>query len=256
MATTSTFFNNFSHTETQNLLDSLVVESIRIHGQDCFYIPRRRDTFDSLLTEDDTSYFNIAYQIPMYVRTAEGFMNSEALFTQFGLEIRPQIVLSVSRKEFEDGINSLEGALIRPREGDLVYFPINRRLFEIKFVDDKPFFYQHGKLQMYDLSCELFEYSHELFTTGISEVDEVYQKLSINAYDYAIRTEDEKALLTEAGDILVYETYETNQDTYDPLADNDIIETESDRDNANTNLSVIDWSETNPFSDSNDGGKW
>lgn len=220
---TSTFFNNFEHTETQRLLDSLVVESIRIYGQDCYYVPRRRDSFDDLLSEDDTSYFDTAYSIPMYMRNAAGFVGSEALMTNFGLEIRPQIIMSVARFEFDNVITALENDIKRPNEGDLVYFPINNRTFEIMFVDDKPFFYQHGKLQMYDLTCELFEYSSEIFTTGIAEIDRIHT------------------------------TYTANTDTFviqnDELADNTPIETESDRDGANT---LIDWSANNPF----DEGKW
>lgn len=226
MSTTSTFFNHYGYTETQRMLDSLVVEAIRIYGQDCYYVPKRRDTFDDIISEDDTSYFDTAYSIPMYMKNAEGFMNNEALMTNFGLEIRPQIVLSVARFEFDNVITALENALVRPREGDLVYFPINNRTFQINFVDDKPFFYQHGKLQMYDITCELFEYSGEVFTTGIAEID------------------------------IISDTYTANTTTFkipnDPLADNDPLETGSARDDANNTL--IDWSENNPFA--NNTNKW
>jgi len=244
MATTSTFFNNFAHSQTQNVLDDLIIECIRQYGMDCYYIPRRRDTYDNLLSEDDTSYYDTAYQIPIYLKSAEGFMNQEAFLSNFGLEIRPQAIFSIARAEFEREILSQESALIRPREGDLVYFPLNGRTFEIRFTDDKPFFYQHGKLQMYDITTELFEYSSEKFTTGIAEIDSIWTNFSINAYDYAILTPEGKALLTAEGNILVYPSMDQKQDIYDPLVDNDAIETIIDRDSAN---SVIDWSETNPF---------
>lgn len=253
MATTSTFFNNFGHTESQRLLDSLVVESIRIYGQDVYYLPWRQDTFDNLLSEDDTNYYDTAYAIPMYLKNAEGFINPEALMTNFGLEIRPNIIMSVARFEFDNEITTLENAINRPREGDLIYFPLNKRIFQINYVDDKPFFYQHGKLQMYDLTCELYEYSNERFQTGLAEIDDLWTNFSFNAYDYAILTSDGKAIATSDMDIITRSDLASNQDAYDPLADNDEIEIESDRDNANNSLSVIDWSETNPWAESDDG---
>jgi len=245
MSTTSTFFNNFDHNETQTLLDDLTTEAIRIHGQDCYYIPRRRESFDQLFSEDDTSYFDTAYQIPMYVLTAEGFLQNEAVITQFGLEVRPEIKLAVGRLEFDNEISTLEQALNRPREGDLVYFPLNKRTFQINFVDDKPFFYQHGKLQVYDLTCELYEYSNERFETGITEIDEIQSKLSFNAYDHGIIIGANGEIMTDhLGNIIVRETLEGNRETYDALTDNVVLEDLSDREGANT---LIDWDESNPF---------
>jgi hypothetical protein len=182
----------------------------------------------------------------MYVKTAEGFINPEALLTNFGLEIRPQVILSIARFEFDNQIHALEEVINRPREGDLIYFPLNKRSFQINFVNDKPFFYQHGKLQMYDCTCELYEYSNERFETGIEEIDEMYFNFSFNAFDHALLDHNGLALTDETGNILVRETLQDKEDEFDPLVDNTEIEEESDREGSNT---LIDWSENNPFSE-------
>lgn len=215
-------------------------------GLDMSYLPRRRDTFDPIYYEDDTSFFDTAYGIPIYVKTADGFMGQEAFISSFGLEIRPQIVLTVSRFQFENNILVEESDLLRPREGDLVYFPMNARLFEIKFVDDKPFFYQGGALQVYDLTCELYEYSGERFSTGILEIDSIETKLSTDIMEQGLHDRAQDMILDRAGSIIVPRSFGVNEDIYDALQINDQIEGESNASSNNT-TSLIDWSEDNPF---------
>jgi len=250
-STTKSTVNFYNHVGTQNLLDSLATESIRMYGTDMSYLPRRRDSFDEILGEDDTSYYDTAYGIPIYVKTAEGFMGQEAFMTNFGLEIRPQLILSVSRFQFENNIKSVEFALNRPREGDLLYFPMNHRAFEIKFVDDKPFFYQAGTLQMYDLTCELFEYAGERFSTGIAEIDSIQTRYSVDVYEFGIQNRNTEYLLNRNGDIITIRDFGANQDVYDPLQINDELQTSSNASSNNT-TSLLDWSETNPYSE----GTW
>lgn len=241
---TSTFFNNFGNSMEQELLEDLVVESIKIYGQDMYYLPRRRNNFDGVYYEDDISSFDTFYTIEMYIRSTEGFGGQGSFFSKFGLEIRDQVIFSVARRTFEVEITREEAELLRPREGDLIFFPLNKKCFEIKYVDNKPFFYQLGELQMYDLTCELYEYSNETLNTGIEDIDKLQKNFSMNAIDFGILTETNKVLKTNNGDYLVTSKFQDTIDSFDPLADNKRIGDEI------TDDSVIDWSESNPFADS------
>ena len=131
--------------------------------------------------EDDLSSFNTAYMIDMYIKNVEGFGGQGDFLSKFNLEIRDNITFCVARRTFNDDVGN-EEALERPREGDLIYFPLNNKIFEIKFVEHEAIFYQMGALQMYELQCELFEYSNERFNTGISDIDSVY----VSRYELAV----------------------------------------------------------------------
>lgn len=240
-------FNWYNHQGTQNLFDSLVTQAIQVFGQDMLYVPRRRDTFDSILGEDDTSYYDTVYGIPVYVKTAEGFAGQEAFMTNFGLEIRPQAVFSVARYQFELNVRSQEEIINRPREGDLMFFPMNNRVFEIKYVDDKPFFYQGGKLQLYDLTVELFEYSGERFNTGVPELDRIEVNFSVDIYRYAVRDRDGNIVLDRANNIATIREFGKNEDLYDPLSMNDEIQAYANNDSS---TSLI-WKEDNPWTNGN-----
>jgi len=248
--TTNPFFNNFGSSAEQELLDSIVVESIRQYGQDMFYLPRRENSYDGIYGEDDVPTYDTYYQIEIYIKSIEGFGGQGSFMSKFGLEIRDQIVFTIAKRTFENEIKEAESSLLRPREGDLIYFPLNKKVFDIKYVENKPYFYQLGELQMYDITCELFEYSNEKFTTGIAEIDDLQQNYSFNIYDYGILTQDNFVLTTEANTYLVTEEYNSILPAFDPLADNDRIEVESSRDTANT---LINWDETNPFGGASDG---
>ena len=165
---TSNFFSNFDHNNEQHLLQDLMVESIKIFGHDVSYLPRTKNNVDNLLGEDPTSSFTAAYPIEMYIKNTDGFAGEGAFVGRFGLEIRQQITFTVARRTW-DG----QGISTRPLEGDLIWFPMTNKLFEIQFVDHESVFYQLGKLPVYDLSCELFEYSDEDIDTGIDEIDKV-----------------------------------------------------------------------------------
>ena len=196
---TSNFFSNFDHNNEQHLLQDLMVESIKIFGHDVSYLPRTKNNVDNLLGEDPTSSFTAAYPIEMYIKNTDGFAGEGAFVGRFGLEIRQQITFTVARRTW-DG----QGISTRPLEGDLIWFPMTNKLFEIQFVDHESVFYQLGKLPVYDLSCELFEYSDEDIDTGIDEIDKVEVE---NAYavEYAfssnsgIFTTDETVTGTNSG---------------------------------------------------------
>ncbi len=228
------------------MLHSLIVESIRIYGQDVYYIPRTENSYDGIYGEDDTHSYDNALIIEMYIKSVEGFGGQGSFMSKFGLEIRDQVTFSVSIRAFENEITNLFAHIIRPREGDLIYFPLNKKCFQIKFVDKFQMFYPLGSLYLFDCQCELFEYSNEKFNTGIDEIDKLQQNFSFNTYDYGIETEDGYSLKTESGIILTVEQYEEQFEQFDPLADNIRIEEESQRETANTLLS---WDESNPFAE-------
>jgi len=172
------FFNNSVQSE-QNLYEDLVIESIAIYGQDLYYIPRTIIARDLVLNEDVISKFENSFKVEMYIESVDGFEGDGKLVSKFGLEIRDQVSLLVSRRRW----NTLVGRYLpdqsnRPREGDLIYFPMAFSLFEIKFVEDKKPFYQLGKIPIYKLVCELFEYSNQDISTGVNEVDDVQRVLS------------------------------------------------------------------------------
>lgn len=240
---TSTFFNNFGNSNETELLEDLVVESIRIYGQDMYYIPRRLGKFDSVYYEDAVSYFDKAYPLEIYIKSVDGFGGQGTFFSKFGLEIRDQAVFSIARRTFANEIQREESNLIRPRESDLIYFPLNKKCFEIKFVDNRPFFYQLGDLQMFDLTVELYEYSNEVFNTNIAEIDALQVELSTNVYDYGVVSENDEVMIGADGSILVESEYEASLNAADPLRNNEDIDFEiSDSD-------IIDWTESNPFAE-------
>ena len=155
------------------------------------------------------------------------------------------MTFSVATRTFKNEITNEESAIVRPREGDLVYFSLNKKLFQIKSVDNKPFFYQLGELPIFDMNCELYEYSHEEFYTGIAEIDDIQAKLSTELFDYAIVTEEGYALMTEEGHVIVVDdAFSENIETHDPTQDNDDIQTE-----ATANVMVFD--ESDPYAEGN-----
>lgn len=244
---TSTFFNNFGNSMEQELLEDLVVESIKTYGQDMYYLPRRRNNFDGVYYEDDISSFDTFYTIEVYIKSTEGFGGQGSFFSKFGLEIRDQVIFSIARRSFEIEVTREEAEMLRPREGDLLYFPLNKKCFEIKYVDNKPFFYQLGELQMYDLTCELYEYSNETLNTGIEDIDKLQKNFSMNAIDFGILAETNKVLKTNNGDYLVTQKFQDTIEDFDPLADNKRIGNEV------TDDDIMDWSESNPFGGSLNG---
>lgn len=171
-----------------------------------FYIPRNLGNFDQLLTADDQSYYNQAFLVEFYIKSVNGFTGDGNFMSKFGLEIRDQVTLSISQRVFNDEIGSYT-TLIRPREGDLIFFPLNNKCFQIKFVNKFEMFYQLGALQTWEMTCELFEYSNETFNTGIPEIDIIQTKFSTNILDYVIKDQDDNYLTDEDDNFLVMESY-------------------------------------------------
>ena len=195
MATTSPFFNSTypGHSTEQNLIDSLVLEQIKIYGLDVLYMPRNMLNLDKLLHESTKSAFELAMPIPMYLKSFTGYQNGMEILSKFGVRSSDEVTLVMSRSLFTseyapfvkayhnqnkgadigDTLNHLEGeTAARPKEGDIIYFPFDDGIFEVKYVSfDTPFF-QLGRGYVFELQCEKFEYSGETFDTGYDRVDD------------------------------------------------------------------------------------
>jgi|TARA_Y100000310_G_scaffold343209_1_gene449809 hypothetical protein len=178
MAVSQYFNHGLENANEQTLIENLVEETIKIYGHDVYYLPRTLVKEDSLYGEDYLSDFSQAYVIEMYIKNADGFEGEGRFLGRFGLEIRDQLTFTVSQRKFSlfSGLNNL--SYERPAEGDLVFFPLSKQIFEIRYVDAFSVFYQIGNLPVYDLTCELFEYSDETLDTGISDIDTIEDTLS------------------------------------------------------------------------------
>jgi hypothetical protein len=174
---TNPYFSNYNHINEQNLLDDLVVESHQIHGIDVYYLPRKVITKENTFREATVSAYDQAFLIDMYLKSTDGFEGEGEFLSKFGLELRDQIVMSVARRTFQNDIGKLL-RIERPMEGDLIYFPLSKALYQIKVAQKRTIFYQLGGLYEFTVTAELFEYSNEVFSTGIPDIDNVYNGLS------------------------------------------------------------------------------
>lgn len=215
---TNPFFSNYTFFNEQQLIDDLVIESIQVFGIDTFYLTRSLESVDEILNEDDLSIFNAAYQFEVYVKSVDGFQGEGDFLSKFGLQIRDQATFSVAIRTFERYVTRIDPSKIRPNEGDLIYMPMNQKFFKIMHVEHESVFYQTGALQVYDLKCELFEYSNERIETGIPEIDSHYDQIKTEAVSNL------DGLLTK-----------------DPIAKNIFFEEESD--------DIIDFTEMDPFTE-------
>ena len=171
---TNHYFSKGTITE-QYLYEDLVIEALQIYGHDVYYLPRKLVNKDQLFGEDPLSSFNDAYSIEMYMETVEGYEGEKELVSRFGLEIRDETTFVVARRRWLDlvGHDSNLITSVRPGEGDWIYMPNVRRLFEISFVDIDDPFYQIDNLPVYKLYCRTVEYSSERLDTGIDAIDDI-----------------------------------------------------------------------------------
>ena len=161
--------------QEQKFMENLVVESIEIYGQDIYYVPRDIVNRDTIFEEDSDGRFSSARAIRAYVNNAEGWEGQGELLSKFGIRIEDKTTFIFSREKFKTKVDDLETLNVegRPNEGDLIWFPITKHLFEIKFVEVEKPFYQLGKGYVWECQCELFEYSDEEINTGITELDAI-----------------------------------------------------------------------------------
>ena len=235
---TNFFVNNFQASQEQLLLENLIIESIRFYGQDMFYIPRKLNNYDEVYGADDQSSYDAAYPIEMYIKSIDGFGGDQEFLSKFGVEIRNQVVFSVARRIFSEEVGEFT-TQVRPNEGDLIWFPLNQRAFQIKYVNKYEMFYQLGALQTWEMTCEVFEYSGESLNTGIPEIDNIQKKYSVNILDWTINDGVNEPITTEDGFYLVLENSSIEDLIY--AADNDEIQKESDL--------FVDFTAVDPFSE-------
>ena len=167
----------------QRLIQELINEQLKIYGVEVTYIPRKFVRKETIIKEVSSSKFDDNFSLEAYVANYEGYGGSGDILTKFGMSLRDDLNLVISRERFEDFITPFLVAIgeddleltSRPKEGDLIYFPLGQRLFEVKFVEHEKPFYQLGKLYVYELQCELFEYEDEVIDTSIDEVDQTLE---------------------------------------------------------------------------------
>ena len=272
---TNVYFDTGTRPE-QNLYEDLMIEQLKIYGQDVFYIPRTLVKEDELFGEDTLSKFGDAYLIEMYFENVEGYEGEKEIMSKFGLQMNEDVTFVVARRRFEQLVSHDSNLIVktRPNEGDLVYFPKVKKIFEISFVDHDDPFYQVHNIPAFKLKCKTFEYSSEDLDTGITEIDAietdnsldqlVYQitmeQSSTTTYNEGLELEDGTGnveqegntdnligenetggdqIVLETGDYIIQEGYVV--DTIDENAMNDFFETQDDN--------IIDFTESNPFGD-------
>ena len=223
---TNAFFNNYNNFVEQQLIDDLVIESIKMFGVDIIYITRSADSRDYVLNEDDTPIYDETYEFETYVKNVDAFEGQGDFLSKFGLEIRDQMTLTVANRTFEKFVTRERNARTRPLEGDFIYFPLNEKIFKVVEVEHESVFYQGGTLQVFDMKCELAEYSGERFETGRDNIDTFFDSINTNSLVNA-----NTGTLEGLGDV-------------DPGASNLYFEQDGD--------SIIDFSEIDPFSETLD----
>ena len=247
---TNVYFDTGTTSE-QRLYEDLIIEQLKIYGQDVYYLPRKIANKDTIFGEDPASSFDDSYIIEMYVDNVDGYMGEQEIIKKFGLELRDDIVFTLSKLRWETLIKSNSDLTAdRPQEGDLVYFPTTNAFFEIQFVEHEQPFYQQSALPVYKLSCTRFEYSSERLDTGISTIDSVETSLSTDTMQFQFSLENETGSFVLESSIGAID-YLINEDfTMADQATNDqgqIFETQAGTNTSSTADDILDFSERNPF---------
>ena len=229
-------------TNEQRLIEDLIIESLKIYGQDIYYLPRTLVATDDIFDEDTLSQFNQAYPLEMYIQNVDGFEGQGELFTKFGIEIRDQATFVLSKRRWEQMVQTSGGEFsleARPSEGDLLFFPLTGSMLEIKMVEFQNPFYQLSKINVFNLQCETFEYSSEVINTGIAVIDNIYAEQNIDMFLYQFLLEDGTLLFQEDGASIILEDYALTKSTERTDNTDFILENEAG--------DIIDFSEINPF---------
>ncbi len=165
----------------QGLVQDLVNEQLRMYGIECHYIPRKLVTSRTIMKEVTESRFDQAFPLEAYLMNIDGYAGQGDILTKFGVRVTDEATFVISKERFEEAVAPFleqddEYTLSnRPKEGDLIFFPLGKRMFEIKFVEHERPFYQLQKNYVYQLQCELFEYEDEVIDTNVNAIDEIVQ---------------------------------------------------------------------------------
>ena len=228
----------------QLLVEDIIIECLKIYGFDTYYMPRSEVNEDEILGEDNLSKFEHAYPLEMYMQNISGFEGDGDFMSKFGVEFKDTATFVVARRRWDEVVSRTGNAVLttRPTEGDIVYFPLTKAFFEIKRVEATDPFFQVGKLYVYKLECELYRYSSETINTGISDIDSRAVEKSFDINEHNMLTEDGDRVLMEffTPSSIILESF--NIGSILPNVDNDDFRSE---------ISVLDFSETNPFGEVN-----
>ena len=170
------FFTQGTRSE-QNLVQDLINEQLRMYGVDIYYIPRKYITEKTVIREVVQSKFDNALPIEAYVDNYDAYAGAGDVLSKFGIESKDEVRLIISRERYENYITPLiQGQAniklsTRPKGGDLIWFPLDDRLYEIKDIEYAKPYYQLQNLYVYELYCELFRYQDEVISTGIDDID-------------------------------------------------------------------------------------
>jgi hypothetical protein len=247
---TNVYFSTGTTSE-QRLYEDLIIEQLKIYGQDVYYLPRTIVNKDNVFGEDPASKFDDSYIIEMYVDNTDGYMGEQEIIKKFGLELRDDIQFTLSKLRWEMLIKDNSDLTVeRPQEGDLVYFPNTNAFFEIQFVEHEQPFYQQSALPTYKLSCTRFEYSSERIDTGIATIDSVEDSLSTDTMNFQFTLENEVGsfvLESSIGaiDYVINESF--TMATQSPTDQGQIFETAAGTNTSSTADDIVDFSERNPF---------
>ena len=276
-------FRAIGSAQEQKTIENLIVETIEIYGQDIYYVPRTIVNKDTVFGEDSDTKFESAKAIRAYVNNVEGWEGQGELLSKFGVRIEDKTTFIFSRDKFKEHVDdstvlNVEG---RPNEGDLIWFPTTKHLFQIMFVEAEKPFYQLGKGYVWECQCELFEYSDEEIDTGITDLDNIETAFAnaitvglvaggsgaftagetvtggtsnvtaeVKSFDSATRT---LIVINRSGTFSVPETLTggTSSASWTTATYNTIQNTNSEYDQNNdfetADNDIIDFSETNPF---------
>ena len=264
------YFNQYTPVkQEQSLVEDLIIESIKIYGVDGYYLPRTHVNLDKIYGEDASMIFDDALEMEFYIKSFDGFMGQEDFLSKFGLQIDESITFVVSQKRFtqslktsiiteysynmltEDGDELLSNrndvseydydAIVRPREGDMIWIPMFSSMYEIKFTQNIENFFQLGKLYTYELRCDRIEYSSERINTDVTEIDAIEDQYSLSNTDneklldedtFLFLHEDDTFIINEADVVVAAEISADNEEIGQKIIDDDIL----------------DFSEQNPFS--------
>jgi len=263
-------FNQYTPVkQEQSLVEDLIIESIKIYGVDGYYLPRTHVNLDKIYGEDASMLFDDALEMELYVKSFDGFAGQEDFLSKFGLQIDESVTFVVSQKRFtqslktsiiteysynmltEDGDELLSNrndvseydydAIVRPREGDIIWVPLLKAMYEIKFTENIENFYQLGKLYTYEMRCDRLEYSSERIDTDVTEIDEIEDQFSLSNTNreklldedtFLFLHEDDTFIINEADVVVAAEISADNEEIGQKIIDDDIL----------------DFSEQNPFS--------
>lgn len=233
---TNPYFNWTTATNEQGLIKSLIKEATKNAGIDVLYLPRRKRNYDDMYNQDTMSEFDTIYTMEMYMKNFESYGNEGGFMSKFGFDVRDRLTMDVSTESFIETIGVNENTT-RPMEGDLIWYPPSKRIFEIVYVDTKERFYPAGINPICEVVMELFEYNNEKFATGNAEIDAIEQNFSTNEFVHQQEDINGNPLFYSDGSVVLDTDYEPSD--VDPEYDNDLLDDKADQITSDVSTPII-----------------